>query len=708
MRETAAHAAFLTIVGFALLVARLSLAQTAPDTRILFSFEDREEAAAWTSNGSLVVTRGFPTHGKRSLAMRFGMVRPTFSCAAPDAVRGDGWDFRGYDKLRLDATLIGSPMTVTMRATDADGATYTSWYYLIRPGRSVVEYAIHGMDREIDVSRVVDLRFSTEQAYTESYRVEASETGAGDPIAATLHIDKLRLVRGHEDTPWSGGRSPRPVVETPGNLVRNGDFELGFHRWSSWGTWDDGLYMFDSAVGPSAYSGDAAASIVCQKQGRGGFWTQTPMDLDAGRYHLRFRARGMGADVRMFYSFEGEDSAALTEGRTMPREPVGYEWEQRHYIVEVSRPAAALRLYFYSVGGGTLTTDAVSLASGLPPQETPADDDLAAAYDPRYVELDGRRVLVDDEPFFAIGMYHGDPDGLQGTGFNLTVAGIPDADFLDACARNGILITPDLGGVARAHLPGRAWEAAEPFRGHPAVLGWYVCDEPDHVRWNVPPPEMRLASDSLRSMYRHHLTWTVVMPWADSNIYQYVDIIATDIYPIGRDKPSDVGKVAHSTDVMRYAAGDNQPVWAVLQSTDVATPGEEVAVTYLALTHGADGVLYWEYSAARRDPVIWETMVQLSHEMRELTPVLTSPDAAVQPESSHAEIHTLLKDQDSALTLIAVNGADRPVESVRMTLPTHAREATVRFEDRTASVDAGAIVDDFAAYERHVYEIPAE
>lgn len=199
------------------------------------------------------------------------------------------------------------------------------------------------------------------------------------------------------------------------------------------------------------------------------------------------------------------------------------------------------------------------------------------------------------------------------------------------------------------------------------------------------------------------------MPWADSNIYQYadtVDIISTDVYPINRNKPCDLLKIAKGTDVMRRAVRGKKPVWMVPQSASVATPAEEYCVTYLAVTHGANGIIYWEYNDARRNPEIWETMVKISLELKELTPALTSVTSDKEVTVSDENIHAILKEVEGGFYLITVNAKPEPVSGVRISLPWLEKgEAKVLFEDKTVPIETGVIIDDFDGYGRHVYKM---
>ncbi len=49
-------------------------------------------------------------------------------------------------------------------------------------------------------------------------------------------------------------------------------------------------------------------------------------------------------------------------------------------------------------------------------------------------------------------------------------------------------------------------------------------------------------------------------------------------------------------------------------------------MTYLALTHGANGIFYWQLFEAQEDPAVWTAMKNLSREVKALSPVLTAPE----------------------------------------------------------------------------------
>jgi hypothetical protein len=318
-------------------------------------------------------------------------------------------------------------------------------------------------------------------------------------------------------------------------------------------------------------------------------------------------------------------------------------------------------------------------------------------------------LLRNGEPFFPIGLYCGVPAELAGTGFNC-IPGWSSRCTLEECLAHGLYTLPDLTGVLRAHAPEQVRPVAATLKNHPAVMAWYLCDEPDHAQWLVAPDELKLARRLLREEDPNHPSVTIVMPWADSNLYRFwdaADILATDDYVLREQKPSEVRHVARTTEVAKRAVRETRPVWLVLQSSSVATPEEEYGVTYLALAHGANGILYWEYEDARKNPRIWETLLALAKELETLTPALTGPSLDLPVSISNGDIHWTAREFQGRLCLITVNADPLPAPQVQIQVGEGPEgPAEVLFENRKITVKRGRILDEFLPYQRHVYLLP--
>ncbi len=511
----------------------------------------------------------------------------------------------------------------------------------------------------------------------------------------TVFFDEVRLVPGGENAPAIAAEA------VPGNRVKNPGFELGLHAWGSWGEWDDGLYEFGTGTGENAHTGQTSAAVICNRQGRGGIFTD-PMKLGADVYTLRFVARATEpSTIRFGVIYPG--------GQMMRDADVSRQWQTFDLTVPSSLDGD-WRVYLMSTGTATVYFDEVTLV-GSKTEAGPEDALPKALGPPAKVELKNGHTYLNGEPFFALGMYRATPENLKGTAFNVIPGwASPGAGLLNDCTANGIYALPDLTGVMRGHLPQQVTAVARPIMDHPAVFAWYVCDEPDHQRWAVPPDEMRLAKRLLAETDPNHPTCAVVMSWAESNLYRYadtVDILMTDVYPMGEKHTADLHRIADATAIMRRAVRDERPIWTVIQATGQGTPEEHVAAAWLAIVEGADGLFFWEYEDAVRDRRVWDKVCAIADEIKSLRLVLTSPDASQQAREEMPGLRTLVKNAPDGRYLIAVNGTGDDLGACVIGLPGVADgPAWVVSEDRSVRVTNGTLTDVFGPFTRHIYKLP--
>jgi len=660
-----------------------------PTEMLISSIESQAELDdCWSSTtGTTSLSTEHVTEGSHSLKITYGEVIQWFAFNNGSAI-----DISGYKKIKFDIYLEGTPMVVTARFQDIYGNKYTSWYYLYNEGYHEVEYSIAGMATEIDTTRFNYFFVWSESAYS---------SGNG----ATIYIDNLRAMKGTSDDEWLRNTDPgHPLITVPGNVVGNGDFELGLQGWNSWGKWDGADYIFGTGTGDNAKSGVYAAKITCLEEGsstgRGAIIAN--VSLEPGDYDLTFWVKGSAdPNVIMRYFFAGGDSGIISSGSSCPETYVGTSWEEKQYSVTVTGTGQT-NLYLASYGTDKLYFDAVSLAKagGSDPPAPPATT-------PRIVTLDGQRTLVDGEPFFPIGIYGGVPSELTSTGFNIvsTAAQLTTLEALDECEAYGMMTWGDLSGVARGHATTQTALAARPMKNHPAIICWYNCDEPDIGSWNVPPPEIRFMSTLLHEEDANHPTSVLMMPWAPSNLYQYsdtADIQMTDSYS------GVVSTVIDQTDTLRASTGQDRPMWMVLRFAWDSEPDPSseylYATTYGAITHTANGVHWFAYKPSSPS---WGTLVDISLELEELSPALVSDTSPLQVSVSDPDVHTILKEYDGDLYLIAIN-ISSAVNNVDLTVSgVTATSAQVKFESRTEPIVSGTITDNFATEQRHVYVFTA-
>jgi hypothetical protein len=654
---------------------------------LITSIENSTELDEWTSNGTLSLSTEHVTEGTYSLKAVFGSVTPTLTFD-----RSSTFDVNDYRKIKFDLYVEGDTMTPTARFFDSTWASYRSWYYLYNTGFQTVEYAIPGIETLADSSSLIEINIAAESSL---------------PTGTTIYLDNLRATDGPDDDSWlENPFQGEPSLEDPNSILQNGDFELGLHKWGSWGEWENGEYIFSSATGSgNVKSGIYSMTIICITVGRGGIWTEEDLTLEATDYDLTFWVKGSDTSAECFYSFEGPDSANFSQGRTCTRFAVGTSWTEKSFPVTLTAQSTA-KLYLFSTGGGTLYLDAVNLVRS---DGQGGPDPNAPPMTPRIVTISGQNTFVDSNSFFPIGIYGGVPSELGGTGFNLiaSVQGGDNLDSLDECEQYGLMAWVSLTGIARGHMPEQADVAARPLKNHPAVLCWYNCDEPDHNVWNVPPPEIRFMTKELAVEDANHPSGVLNMAWTPSNMYQYADtadISMLDPYDW------DVAVVANDIDTLRDAAGDSKPIWTCLRAfstTQEPTASYLYGCAYAALTHTSNGILWFDYSYCQTHSNTWNTVKAISLELESLSDALTSNTSSLEVTVSDPDVDTILKEYDGDLYLIAVNigssssGVELTISGVTAT------QADVWFESRTEPIVSGTITDDFTADGRHVYVFPA-
>jgi hypothetical protein len=209
------------------------------------------------------------------------------------------------------------------------------------------------------------------------------------------------------------------------------------------------------------------------------------------------------------------------------------------------------------------------------------------------------------------------------------------------------------------------------------------------------------------------------------------DIMGVDLYPAPRNP---LTQVSDEAEIAKAAVAFHKPVWVVpqafgwyqytstntdrghtpsaaeLQEGRAPTYEESRCMTYLALTHGAKGLIYYCYYDLRVLPQyqeMWGWLKSIAAEVKTLSPVLLSPDdrgtAVCLP--SNGKIDTRLKQHGGRLYLIAVNTATEPCQVTFKLDRLGSSQASVLFEGRSVKLAKGQMTDDFKPLAVHVYDL---
>jgi hypothetical protein len=360
--------------------------------------------------------------------------------------------------------------------------------------------------------------------------------------------------------------------------------------------------------------------------------------------------------------------------------------------------------------------------------------------------------IVDGKPFFPLGWYGNGQveqaleiaDGPFNCILDYGTNARPRKEmlaYLDLLQQKGLKLIYCLNDLypTATYYAERNWEGIEgndaiaaavvpAYRDHPALLAWYLNDELPRTL----APDLTGYYQRVRDADPNHPCYIVLCNMAELGYFpDTMDVLGVDPYPIPQ---TPITMVSDWMDKADRAVGGHRPVWLVpqafawyqhhpkgsdrarvpsaedLRTGRAPTYEESRCMTYLALAHGAKGLIYWCYYNLRMLPQyneMWNGMKKIGAEVRALEPALLSPEdlGPVACTPATAPIHTRLKRQGGQEFLIAVNAGTAPCE-VALDLRHPAKAAAeVLFEQRQVKLEGALLRDRFQPLEVHVYRV---
>lgn len=242
-----------------------------------------------------------------------------------------------------------------------------------------------------------------------------------------------------------------------------------------------------------------------------------------------------------------------------------------------------------------------------------------------------------------------------------------------------------------------AWlrDEIEAFRDHPALLAWYISDEP--TGHGATPEHLQTSYDIVRALDPYHpITIVFMNPGKAIDYADAMDLAMVDPYPIPNGPP---GSVAGAVRTLVNDLTPKIPVWIVPQAfggnewwTREPIGSELRLMSWLALMEGATGSQYFirhGLSGFPKSPVTWAAASQVALEAAALTPFLLSPEA--RP--------TVITQEDTGLRAAAWRHGHQIVVAVANTsnhpAPMHVElpglqvigDADVLYEERSLALD---------------------
>jgi hypothetical protein len=297
--------------------------------------------------------------------------------------------------------------------------------------------------------------------------------------------------------------------------------------------------------------------------------------------------------------------------------------------------------------------------------------------------------------------------------------------YMDRCAQVGMKVHYNLlsvsggGGVSsdvdampEKDKMNRLTAEIKSFMDHPALLAWYISDEPNGHK--VPPRQLEEIYNTVKAIDPWHPVSVVfTAPFLESKKYaNALDIVMADPYPVPNSSILQVGDV---TAKLRSEFDGKKPVWIVPQAFGGGewwgrepTNQEVRSMTYQAIINGARGIQYFVRHGPNSFPKstsTWNECGRMALEIAELTPWLLSDEETLPVRTYTGKIIISSAVHDSQLLIITANEADYPQKFVAYISGSTGKKARVLFENRSLSIYSGSFSDYLPALGSQAYII---
>ncbi|TKG90095.1 hypothetical protein EYV94_24120 [Puteibacter caeruleilacunae] len=366
---------------------------------------------------------------------------------------------------------------------------------------------------------------------------------------------------------------------------------------------------------------------------------------------------------------------------------------------------------------------------------------LKYSHKPNEVKVDylNGGLIVDGLPFLPFGFYTSSNMGdlaLQEVynGFNFLgpYQKIDDETisqrkaYMDRCAQLGIKVHYHINAlIGSGHNKGKQEitlseqrkrdellkKEIETFKDHPALLSWYLNDEP--LGQGRDPKLIERAYQLVKELDPHHpVSIVFMMPHRANEFANAMDIAMTDPYPV----PGPLNKVPESVDHLMRHFKYQKAVWLVPQAFGGGefwerepTAGEIRAMTYAGLIRGAMGIQYFIRQAPHIRPksrTTWNECSKLALEFQSLVPWLYSGEGQIKLTTNNPSILAAAWKYKGSLLVAAVNMENKPLQlEINIAEQTKATQAEVIFENRKTAFEEGIINEFIDAHGTRIYVI---
>lgn len=296
--------------------------------------------------------------------------------------------------------------------------------------------------------------------------------------------------------------------------------------------------------------------------------------------------------------------------------------------------------------------------------------------------------------------------------------------YMDRCAQVGMKVNYNLLSVAggggvdmkstetkRDKKLKRLEKEINRFKDHPALLSWYISDEP--TGRSVEKEWLEKIYRTVKHLDPYHPVSIVFMNEEKAGKYRdAMDIVMTDPYPVPNHP---VAEVEEPVSYLKKEFFLEKPVWMVPQAFggnewwQREPTGKELrAMTWLSILNGATGVQYFirhGHNSFPKSTTTWNEAGEIALEIRSLIPWLTSERPAGSLKTKDSSILAKSYESEGEQIIIAQNRTKEPKRiHIELQEELFPNKIQVMFENRTIIPKNGEIHDFIDGLGTRIYK----
>ena len=316
--------------------------------------------------------------------------------------------------------------------------------------------------------------------------------------------------------------------------------------------------------------------------------------------------------------------------------------------------------------------------------------------------------LVDGKPFFPIAIWLYELNShvmgdLHEHQFNTVIGNAIEPRHLDFIQQHGMMA-----------VPMSTDEMIKAGKDHPALLAWYLVDEPET---NHTPDDVKKSYEHLKAKDPNHpIGLTNYLFEALAKFKDGSDFTMTDVYPILWERDGLIHNVGVFVDEARRIHGPNWPHWCHIQifggkDTDGGKweqplPHEVRCMTFIALVHRATGISYFSYWP--KAPLTWNSVTQLNKDLHRIEPWLLARGEERSAKAQDPIVQIRAKQVGDSWLIIAVNTGPKFVQTELNVRGLGDAKIEMAFERRDVQARDEKWTDRFGPFEERVYVVGQE